>query len=147
MRAEKVSERLLDACRVPYLEFPDQDALNQVCQGRVLQLSPVYNGIRTFFLPQYKSDFCKVYTEELWESVQRVGTIHYTGGKPWNIFTIKFGEWWKVFYSLPEDIRILMKVSFRIKYLSLLYKIGFGRFVDSAITIFRRVRYRRYVSH
>ena len=57
MREEKVSERLLEACRVPYLEFPDQDALNQVCQGRVLPLSPLYNSIRTFFIPKYKPDF------------------------------------------------------------------------------------------
>ena len=46
MRADKVSEKLLAACRVPYLEFPDQDALNQVYQGHVLPLSPLYNGIR-----------------------------------------------------------------------------------------------------
>ena len=54
MREEKVSEKLLDACRVPYMEFPDQDALNQVCLGRVLPLSPVYNSIRTFFIRKYK---------------------------------------------------------------------------------------------
>ena len=102
MREEKVSGKLLEACRVPYLEFPDQDALNQVCMGRVLPLSPLYNGIRTFFLPQYKADFCKVYPADMWEKVQKEATIHYTGGKPWSIFSIKFGEWWKVFYSLPK---------------------------------------------
>ena len=63
MRAENVTEKLLEACRVPYLEFPDQDALNQVCQGRVLPLSPLYDSIRTFFIPKYKPDFVRQYGE------------------------------------------------------------------------------------
>ncbi len=105
MRQEKVSERLLEACRVPYLEFPDQDALNQVCLGRVLPLSPVYNGIRTFFIPKYKPDFVRQYSEELWDEVQRNGTIHYTGGKPWNIFSVRFGDWWRTYECLPDEIK------------------------------------------
>lgn len=105
MRQENVSERLLEACRVPYLEFPDQDALNQVCLGRVLPLSPVYNGIRTFFIPKYKPDFVRQYSEELWDEVQRNGTIHYTGGKPWNIFSVRFGDWWRTYECLPDEIK------------------------------------------
>ena len=105
MRAENVSKRLLDACRVPYLEFPDQDALNQVCQGRVLPLSPLYNSIRTFFILQYKSDFVRQYGKELWDRVQREATIHYTGGKPWNLFTVQFGAWWRVYDTLPAEIK------------------------------------------
>ena len=105
MRIEKVSEKLLEACRVPYLEFPDQDALNQVCQGRVLPLSPLYNSIRTFFIPKYKPDFVRQYGEELWDKVQREATIHYTGGKPWNLFTVQFGAWWRVYDTLPAEIK------------------------------------------
>jgi lipopolysaccharide biosynthesis glycosyltransferase len=104
MRLEKVSERLLDACRVPYMEFPDQDALNQVCLGRVLPLSPVYNGIRTFFIRKYKTDFVRQYNEALWDKVQKEGTIHYTGGKPWNIFSVRFDEWWRTYDRLPSEI-------------------------------------------
>ena len=106
MREEKVSERLLEACRVPYLEFPDQDALNQVCQGRVLPLSPVYNSIRTFFIPKYRPDFVRQYSGTIWNEVQRCGTIHYTGGKPWNIYSVRFGDWWRVYESLPDEIRL-----------------------------------------
>ena len=105
MREEKVSERLLDACRVPYLEFPDQDALNQVCLGRVLPLSPVYNGIRTFFIQKYKPDFVRQYSKELWDEVQSHGTIHYTGGKPWNIFSVRFEDWWNTYDRLPPSIK------------------------------------------
>lgn len=106
MRRDHVSEQLLEACRVPYLEFPDQDSLNQVCQGHVLPLSPLYNGIRTFFIKKYKSDFIRQYgSEELWKQVQHEATIHYTGGKPWNLFTVNFGEWWRTYESLPDEIK------------------------------------------
>lgn len=105
MREEKVSEKLLEACRVPYLEFPDQDALNQVCRGHVLPLSPLYNSIRTFFIPRYKPDFVRQYGQGLWEIVQQEATIHYTGGKPWELFTVQFAAWWKVYDSLPEEVK------------------------------------------
>lgn len=140
MREESVSERLLKACEKDYMEFPDQDALNQVCQGKVLSISPVYNGIRTFFLPQYKADFCKVYSEELWEDVQKEGNIHYTGGKPWNIFSVKFGEWWKVLYSLPKDVRVLLYVSPSVKTLSLIYRFGIGKVIDLFILYYRKCK-------
>jgi len=104
MREDKVSEKLVEACKVPYLEFPDQDALNKICQGHVLPLDPVYNGIRTFFLPQYKADFLKQYSEEQWDAVQKSGTIHYTGGKPWDILTVQFDKWWRTYESLPYQI-------------------------------------------
>lgn len=105
MRKDGVTEKLLEACRVPYLEFPDQDALNQVCQGHVLPLSPLYDSIRTFFILKYKPDFVRQYSEELWDAVQREGTIHYTGGKPWDLFTVLFRAWWQVFDTLPREIR------------------------------------------
>lgn len=123
MREEKVSERLLDACRVPYLEFPDQDALNQVCLGRVLPLSPVYNSIRTFFIRKYKPDFIRQYDESLWDKVQEEGTIHYTGGKPWNIFSVRFDDWWRTYDRLPSEIKEEWKPSSRLYRLWTLYRI------------------------
>ncbi len=140
MREEDVSSKLLKACEKDYMEFPDQDALNQVCQGRVLPLSPVYNGIRTFFLPQYEKDFCKVYSSDLWNQVQENGNIHYTGGKPWNIFSVQFGEWWRVCFSLPKDLRSCLKVKGSIRFLSLLYKLGIGRIIDKGITEYRKLK-------
>lgn len=143
MRRENVSEKLLEACRDTCLEFPDQDALNQVCQGRVLALSPLYNGIRTFFLPQYRIDFEQQYSEPgLWKLVQRFATIHYTGGKPWNVFSVQFGQWWKVFYSLPKDVRALLPVSSKIKCLSMFYRGGIGKAIEALLCFYRMIRYR-----
>lgn len=140
MRKDKVSERLLEACRVPYLEFPDQDALNQVCQGHVLPLSPLYNGIRTFFIPKYKPDFIDQYgSEALWEQVQREATIHYTGGKPWNLFTVQFGEWWRTYERLPEEIRSEWTPSKKVYRLWRIYKTPFGRLFDCIRNLKQRI--------
>ena len=141
MRAENVSSRLMDACRVDWLEFPDQDALNQVCQGRVLPLSPLYNGIRTFFLPQYKADFIAQYSETLWNQVQEKATIHYTGGKPWNLFTVKFADWWRTYDSLPQEVRSEWYVNKKMLCLWKVYKTGLGRcLIDTAQRIYRRCK-------
>ena len=137
MRQEKVSDKLLEACRVPYLEFPDQDALNQVCQGRVLPLSPVYNSIRTFFIPKYKPDFVRQYSEALWDEVQRDGTIHYTGGKPWNIFSVRFGDWWRTYNCLPDEIKQEWKPSAKVILLWSFYRI---RPVGAAVNLIRRIK-------
>ena len=137
MRKEHVSERLLEACRVPYLEFPDQDALNQVCLGRALPLSPVYNGIRTFFIPKYKPDFVRQYSEELWDEVQRNGTIHYTGGKPWDIFSVRFGDWWRTYECLPDEIKQEWKPSANTLLMWSFYRI---RPIGTVVDFIRRIK-------
>ena len=134
MRKEKVSERLLEACRVPYLEFPDQDALNQVCQGRVLPLSPLYNSIRTFFIPKYKPDFIRQYNEELWHRIQREATIHYTGGKPWDLFTVQFGAWWRTYDRLPGEIKAEWRPGKMARFWKF-YRTPLGRVLDIARNI------------
>ena len=142
MRREKVSEKLLDACRVDWLEFPDQDALNQVCQGHVVPLSPVNNSIRTFFLPQYKSDFIAQYgSEKLWVEVQTCGNIHYTGGKPWNLFTVQFGQWWKTYDSLPSEVKDEWTPNSKVLRIWKVYRTSFGRFfIDSMQNIYRKLK-------
>ena len=141
MRLEGTSRKLIDGLKSDYLEFPDQDVLNQVCQDRVLALKPIYNSIRTFFLPQYKPDFLKQYSEADWDEVQKHGTIHYTGGKPWNILSVKFGEWWKTYRSLPRDIRDEWAPSAKIRAVAFIYRTRFGTAViESARNIIRRFK-------
>lgn len=142
MRQEKVSEKLLEACKVPYLEFPDQDALNQVCQGRVLPLSPLYNGIRTFFLPQYKPDFEQEYPQPgLWEKVQDQATIHYTGGKPWQLLTVQFAVWWSTYDSLPEEIKAEWTAPTKVQRLWKFYRIKpIGRLIEASRTLKRKLK-------
>ena len=139
MREEKTSEKLIDALHVDYLEFPDQDALNQVCKGQVFPLPPIYNSIRTFFLPQYKNDFLKHYPAEDWDEVQKHGTIHYTGGKPWNLFTVEFGEWWKVYRLLPDEVKSEWHPSRKAKALGYIYCTELGRWVMDSLRNVKRI--------
>lgn len=142
MRTEGIVEKFLEASKVEYLEFPDQDVLNQVCKGRVLPLSPVYNSIRTFLLPQYKDDFLAVYSEAEWKDVQEHGTIHYTGGKPWNLFTVKFGEWWRTYDSLPDGMKDEWTPNSRMLSVWKVYRCGAGRWlIDTVQSIYRKIKH------
>ncbi|MCQ2142566.1 MAG: glycosyltransferase family 8 protein [Bacteroidales bacterium] len=133
MREDDVSRRLLEGLKCDYLEFPDQDVLNIVCKDKVLALSPTYNSIRTFNIPAYKKEFLAVYSEDDWKAVAEHGTVHYTGGKPWKMFSIKFGEWWETYFTLPTEIRSEWKPDRKIYMLAKFYRTLIGKFVlDSA---------------
>lgn len=141
MRKEGVVEKFMEAAKRDDLEFPDQDVLNIVCRGRVLPLSPVFNSIRTFLLPQYKIDFLKQYSDAVWSEVQKNGSIHYTGGKPWNLFTVKFGEWWRTYEKLPQEMKNEWTPNHRVYGLWRIYKTALGRWcIDTIQAVYRRVK-------
>lgn len=127
MRKDSMSQRFIEALKVPYLQFPDQDVLNVICKGRVLGLNPIYNSIRTFFLPQFMPEFLRRYSKSDWDNVQRNGTVHYTGGKPWNEFTVKFDLWWDMFLLLPENIKEIWKKNKKVFFFYKIYKTGIGK--------------------
>jgi len=141
MRKESVSKSLIEVLHREYLEFPDQDALNIVCKGRVLPLPPVFNSIRTFFLPQYREEFDNKYGPLQRIAIESFGNIHYTGGKPWNIFTVRFADWWEVYDSLPDSIKSEWTPNRKMLRLWKVYKSRIGRWViDSARTLYRRIK-------
>lgn len=123
MRDDNIAQDLLNEANNPDSQFPDQDALNVICKGRILGLSPIYNSIRTYFLPQYKKDFLKYYTESDWNNVQNHGTIHYTGSKPWNGYTVEFVTWWNYYLRLPKSIRKQGKINKRVLLAAMVLKI------------------------
>lgn len=142
MRTDGVVARFMEASKRENLEFPDQDVLNMVCRGRVLPLSPIYNSIRTFLLPQYKADFLAQYSLLQWKDVQNKGTIHYTGGKPWNLFTVKFGEWWRTYERLPEEIRDEWTPNPKAFRLWRIYRTAPGRWCVNAVqSVYRKIKY------
>lgn len=72
--------------------FPDQDAINVVCRGEILVLSPRYNVMSPNFLMLYENiiKFCNVvgyYTrEQISEAKKNPVIIHFTGypdSRPW----------------------------------------------------------------
>lgn len=123
MRRENTVEAFLSALRVDYLEFPDQDVLNQVCQDRILYLPPRYNGIRTFMLEEFKSDFLRYYNEDQWAEVASQGTIHYTGEKPWRAYAVNFEIWWAMWEQLPSAVKLGLPYDRRIHRLSKLFRL------------------------
>ena len=142
MRKVNMVEKFIEASKVDYLEFPDQDVLNQLCKDRILALPPYYNSIRTFYLPQYKKFFLQKYTEQDWLEVHRHGTVHYTGAKPWNQFTVQFQLWWQYYEQLPEIIKKEWQVDKKIYFLSKLYRTSCGTFVvDKLQALYRKMKY------
>lgn len=140
LRKDGMTTRFLEALKVDYLEFPDQDVLNIVCKNKIQGLPPYYNSIRTFYLPQYKEDFLKKYTDGEWDMVQRQGNIHYTGGKPWRMFTVEFLAWWREYDELPEYIKTEWKENFKMRFVYNIYKTSLGY---STIEFLRKL-YRRF---
>ncbi|HFK5529222.1 TPA: glycosyltransferase family 8 protein [Elizabethkingia anophelis] len=141
LRQDGMVTRFLQAAKSDGLQFPDQDVLNKLCKGRILALPPYYNSIRTFFLPQYKKDFLNYYSEKDWNNVQEHGTIHYTGAKPWNSFTVKFRDWWDYYEQLPTEIKNEWQVNNKMYTLYRLYRTAIGSFfINSLQSIYRKLK-------
>lgn len=129
MRGDNMVERFIKALQVDYLEFPDQDVLNVLCRGRIKGISPTYNGIRTFFLENYKPSFLKYYKEDEWQAIDLSGNVHYTGAKPWEAFTVKFDLWWTYYDHLPSEIKEHLQSNKNIYRLSRFYRYRAGRWL------------------
>jgi lipopolysaccharide biosynthesis glycosyltransferase len=141
LRRDNIMEISLQTLKDNVFRFPDQDTINIVCKGRILALKPYYNSIRTFFIPEYKAGFLRYYSETDWETVQRHGTIHYTGNKPWKSYAVKFEVWWKYYRDMPGFIKQEMKKD--ITYWKLLCYSHFfnsyvGRYVGGCMKYMRR---------
>lgn len=142
MRQDGLVEKFLEASRIEGLEFPDQDVLNMVCKGRILGLPPYYNSIRTFYLPQYKQNFLRRYAEAELLEIQQHGTVHYTGAKPWNHFTVEFVLWWTYYDELPKAVKEEWKISRKTRLLYLLCKMKCSGYIILGLQkIYRHLRY------
>lgn len=139
MRKDNISEKLINEASSFYSDFLDQDVLNKICYGHCLKLHPKYNFNRTMILPQFKNIFLNYYSEKEYDEGIKFGNIHYTGGKPWNEYTVMFKEWWDVFYSLPIEVQRLQKIPIKLKMLYLLEKCIISRFLLKIFKYFKRI--------
>lgn len=141
LRKDDMTRKFIQALSTDYLEFPDQDVLNMCCKGRITPLPPYYNAIRTFFLPQYKSNFLQKYTQEDWLAVEAKGNIHYTGGKPWKQYTVKFTEWWDVYKTLPTEIKKEWHTNKKLLFLYKILKTETGKkLVTGLQKLYRKIK-------
>lgn len=123
MRRDNLSEQFRQILREACFNFPDQDAINIICKGKIRYLHPKFNGLRTFFLPSLKQDFLRIYIEEQYQVVQREATIHFTGNKPWKRYAVLFEEWWRVYYRLPKELRSELEAPTKLRLLALIFLI------------------------
>lgn len=143
LRQDGMTRKFLAESKKEDYLFPDQDILNKLCKGRILGLPPIYNSLRTFFLPQYKADFLKYYSAEDWEAVQRHGNVHYTGAKPWDTFTIKFSIWWRYYESLPAELKEKGRVNRKMQYMHKIFSTQWGSLaLEGVQNVYRRLKYR-----
>jgi Lipopolysaccharide biosynthesis proteins, LPS:glycosyltransferases len=143
MRFNGMVEKMLQAAKKPNLHFPDQDVINQLCQGKILGLPPYYNSIRTFYLPQYQHVFLRYYTNMDWKAVHKYGNVHYTGSKPWNSFTVQLAVWWQYYEQLPECIKSQWQKNNKIWLLYRIYNQKSGKFlIDLIQHVYRRLKYK-----
>lgn len=138
LRRDNMTSKFIESSKCNKLKFPDQDVLNIHCQNRTLGVDPVYNSIRTFYVPQYKKIFLNTYNIEQWKIVQNSGNVHYTGRKPWNSYTLNFGLWWKYYYFLPNAIRKEGQINKSCYYFSLFYNKYYGEALLKLIKSFYR---------
>ncbi|GHE39768.1 glycosyltransferase family 8 protein [Sphingobacterium griseoflavum] len=139
LRADGMVAKFLEAAKEEGLEFPDQDVINQLCKGRIMGLPPFWNSIRTFLLPRYKADFLKFYTEQDWQTVQRIGNVHYTGPKPWKTFTVAFDLWWSYYNVLSGETKRLLHVDPKLAIFAKIYQQPWGRsLVDTLQKLYRK---------
>lgn len=138
LRADNMVGKFMETIRRE-LDFFDQDTLNICCHGRIMGLPPRYNSIRTFFLPQYKSSFLQQYTVQDWEDVQLHGTVHYTGAKPWNHFTVEFRLWWQYYDRLPGEVKSEWKINRQIYALYKFYSTVPGAALINGIRLLCRI--------
>jgi lipopolysaccharide biosynthesis glycosyltransferase len=144
LRQNNMCDKFLDMLNTNKLEFWDQDVLNVLCKDRIYPLPPIYNSIRTFFLPQYKHFFLKRYTETEWRAVQDHGTIHYTGIKPWHSFTVEFKVWWQYYEQLPFEIKRTYNPDKRAFILYKIYDTIVGRWLFEQLQhLYRKIKYKR----
>ena len=88
MRKDNLKDLFLDHSKKKYT-FVDQDILNIVCRGRIMDLNVKYN-----YPP---------HSDALWkpDEVIEPCIIHYAGPKPWNVFTYCWSDWYEAYKKSP----------------------------------------------
>lgn len=97
MRREGVVSRFLALADRQYI-CQDQDIINIVCRGRIELLPMRWNYTYSHYIWAYggSEGYRNAYRTEL-EEAERVGTIHYSGPKPWKEFCPRYDYWWSCY--------------------------------------------------
>ncbi|MDR1432728.1 MAG: glycosyltransferase family 8 protein [Puniceicoccales bacterium] len=112
-------------------EFPDQDILNIVCQGKIKHLDYRFNVLPSFVLESaIEANFGK---EVILEAINNPSVVHFAvkSSKPWKNPTAPFAEkWWKYARKSPfyEEMLANVKHSEFAKELSMICMVLAGKY-------------------
>lgn len=97
MRREGIVARFMAHADKQYI-CQDQDIVNIVCRGRIELLPMRWNYTYSHYMWSYSGsgDYRNVYRTQI-EEAERVGTIHYSGPKPWKEFCPRYDYWWSCY--------------------------------------------------
>lgn len=92
------------------LIFPDQDVINAVCYGKIIDMPFKYGAIVGFmYCPKYEKDpyLYRLIEKSSWEDgMKNTVVLHFVGKKPWNSCRVKFANLWHKYYSDLEKYDI-----------------------------------------
>lgn len=133
-REEKTHEKIIAFAKAnsELLLFPDQDAINVICQNDKIILPPKYGVLVTYFT---NSDFIKQHLGEIEGIFDNPSIIHYAGYQPWVFEKDKSPHsylWWKTYYNLRSFPEVLIHYwESIIKYYVKKFLKGFGIFCSN----------------
>lgn len=106
--AEKACDKCLDYLQNHRdLDFPDEQVLNDVCNGKVKYLPYEYNFQTWYCLHEDLLKKTKL------KKIKDIVIIHYSA-KPWNDANAPFADlWWKTAKTLPEEIYSLIEAKYK----------------------------------
>ena len=107
MRADGITERLIDYRLNEYNYFMDQDAFNQVLKNNVVHLGVEYDFLlhlisyqnKQFSLDQLIDYYGLKQYSSIDELFGEIRILHYTFGKPWKYYDVPFNEKWIEVYN------------------------------------------------
>lgn len=99
-------DKIVDTLKITALRkwrFQDQDTLNIVCSGRIVEIAPKYNMMDYSYLfgLKHPDKWQTLYPVSAFQDGVRNGNIHYNGHKPWKKWCVNFDIWWQYFRLSP----------------------------------------------
>lgn len=101
-RTTGLSRKIVDFARTSpeKIVFPDQDAINYVCQDDKIMLPPKYGVLVAYFR---RDDFMLEHRQEMEALMDAPAIVHYAGYAPWVYCkdkSLHSGLWWSTYKSL-----------------------------------------------
>lgn len=102
IRRDGLVARFLEESKNDY-KFQDQDILNKVCEGHVLQLPPKYSVLTyvTEGIVNRRQQLLEIWSEKELDEAETEGNVHYNGQKPWRDLCLNFDLWWQYYRQSP----------------------------------------------